>query len=164
MKEIKCLVASSYNENTQKCGYGIMLINEIETIDIVTGCVGDCLKVKSYQVSGYLTGVIKAIQYAIDNKYELVTIVYNFDGADKYTKITKKDSFSDIVKEYMESYETLASQINIRFEKGNTNYFLTRSKFTRLRELAKKQTIEEFDKFHILNPKNYYKRIQEVEK
>ena len=91
MKKLQCYVASSFDERNKKCGYGVIMKEECRPIDIISGFTEESWQIKSCQVGGYLIGVLKGIQYAIDNNYDEVTIFYNFEGADKYTKIRNSE-------------------------------------------------------------------------
>ena len=159
MKELKAFVASSYNEQKKLCGYGILLEEEYTTVDFIGGVESAVKKVKTYQVAGYLTAVLEAIAYAIEHKYEKIIICYNFSGAEKYTKIKEQDGLSQIVKDYISDFHKLEKQIEIEFEKVNLNRFVPHTNLKQAQDLAKKVTMdEEFDKYHLLNPKNFNKQ------
>ena len=144
MKKLQCYVASSFDELNKKCGYGVIMVEEYKPIEI-----------KSYQVGGYLIGVLKGIKYAIANNYDDVTIFYNFEGADKYTKIRNSEGLSDVVKTYLSGFKDLEQKIDIKFEKVNMNLFLPRTNLQRAYKVSRKATREEYDEFHILNKKNF---------
>lgn len=155
MKKLQCYVASSFDELNKKCGYGVIMKEECRPIDIISGFTEESWQIKSYQVGGYLIGVLKGIQYAIDNNYDEVTIFYNFEGADKYTKIRNSEGLSEVVKTYLSGFKDLEQKIDIKFEKVNMNLFIPRTNLQRAYKISRKATQEEFDEFHILNKKNF---------
>ena len=56
------------------------MVEEYKPIDIISGFTEESWQIKSYQVGGYLIGVLKGIKYAIANNYDDVTIFYNFEN------------------------------------------------------------------------------------
>ena len=59
MKKLQCYVASSFDELNKKCGYGVIMKEECRPIDIISGFTEESWQIKSYQVGGYLIGVLK---------------------------------------------------------------------------------------------------------
>ncbi len=155
MKKLNVYVASSYNEKIKKCSYGVLLFDGYKPLDKFSNIIDENIVNKTYQVGGYLSGVINAIKYAINNNYDEVCIMYNFEGADKYTKIKEKDSLSQVVKQYIKDYEELETVINITFEKVNLNKYIPRTNLKMALDISRNMFLTSFDDYHLLNPKNY---------
>ena len=155
MKKLDAYVASSYNEKIKKCSYGVLLFDGYTPLDELSNIIDENIVNKTYQVGGYLQGVVEAIEYAIGHNYDEICILYNFEGADRYTKIKEKDGLSKVVKDYIDNYESLEDKIKITFEKVNLNRFIPRTNLKMALDLSRKMFLPPLDEFHILNPKNY---------
>ena len=94
MKKLQCYVASSFDELNKKCGYGVIMKEECRPIDIISGFTEESWQIKSCQVGGYLIGVLKGIQYAIDNNNLFIPRT-NLQRAYKISRKATQEEFDE---------------------------------------------------------------------
>jgi ATP-dependent DNA helicase PIF1 len=116
IKRIIAYTNGSYEENEQICTYGIVLLDEQQTIvekfaDIVTSNEFT----KSRNILGEVTAVIKSLEYASINGYQHISIYYGYEGLEKWYKGEWKTK-RDISQFYVTNIRKY-SHIQIQFQK-----------------------------------------------
>lgn len=119
MKRLTVYVDGSYNKDTKAYGYGMVIITDTETFS-KNGCGIDTEG--AWNVAGEVTGAVKAIEYALENGYNELTICHDYDGIQKWAdgewKAKKKIS-SDYVK-CVNNARQSGLIINFRWVKGHS--------------------------------------------
>lgn len=152
-KEITVYVASSYNERSNKCGYGVKIYDNYENIADLYGYLNESENRNSYQVGGYLIGVIKGIDFCLKNDYEKIKILSKFEGASKYTKSNNYNKLKTIVRKYIDEYRNRNNYIIIDITKINTNSFIEKMNYKQALTLARNICLlneEKIGKYHKL--------------
>src|SRR5690625_2536689 len=79
-KELEGLVAyvdGSYNEKTIEAGFGCVLLEKNEIVEELLGSLELNRSENSRNVEGELQAAVESVQWAIENNYEKITIVYD---------------------------------------------------------------------------------------
>lgn len=119
MERLTVYVDGSYNSRTKVYGYGIVIITDTDTLR-KKGYGVD--KEGVWNIAGEVTGATKAIEYALENGYEELTICHDYEGIQKWTdgewKAKKKIS-SDYVN-CVNDARQLGLVIHFRWVKGHS--------------------------------------------
>lgn len=119
MKRLTVYVDGSYNKDTKAYGYGMVIITDTDTLS-KNGCGVDIEGV--WNIAGEVTGAVKAIEYALENGYDELTICHDYEGIQKWAdgewKAKKKIS-SDYVK-CVNNARQSGLIINFRWVKGHS--------------------------------------------
>lgn len=86
MNEILAYTDGSYNSKEERIGMGIVFVHP-ETKDVVYKVQEEIFDqgIKSMRnVAGELSAVIKAVSWAILNKYKKISIFYDYSGIEKW--------------------------------------------------------------------------------
>jgi len=86
-KELEGLVAyvdGSYNEKTIEAGFGCVLLEKNEIVEELLGSLELNRSENSRNVEGELQAAVESVQWAIENNYEKITIVYDYTGIEKW--------------------------------------------------------------------------------
>lgn len=134
--ELNAYIASSYNEALHISGYGLVFYFNNEEIDKLEGYVIKEIEYGSHQISGELEGTIKAIEYAIEQKYQSIKIYYNYIGIEKFLNNSFKKENANVVNDYIKKYNKLSSLIQINFEKSDNRTFFQKSAMKKCNQLA----------------------------
>lgn len=115
IKEIVAYVDGSYSAKQKKYAYGCVILQEDETIKL-NGSGDKIQYVSMRNVAGELLGTIKAIKWAHENKYDSITVHYDYEGIEKwangYWKTNKQGT-----KEYLQFIKEYRKYIEINFVK-----------------------------------------------
>lgn len=118
MKRLTVYVDGSYNKDTKAYGYGMVIITDTDTLS-KNGCGVDIEGV--WNIAGEVTGAVKAIEYALENGYDELTICHDYEGIQKWADgewRAKKKISSDYVK-YVNDARQSGLVINFRWVKGH---------------------------------------------
>lgn len=109
-------VDGSFSLEKNKFSYGLVAIDKDEIIYTDNGVGVDEKAVALRNVSGEVMGSMEAINYAIKNGYDKVSIVFDYQGIESWALGTWKRN-NDITKAYHEFIQEKKNEINIRFVK-----------------------------------------------
>lgn len=112
-------VDGSYNVRNKKIGYGIVCYKDsiLEQISKSLSPSDSKKYGDSWNVAGEIFGTIHAIQYAIDKKYKVIKIYYDYEGIEKWVT-NKWKANSNIAIMYKAFFDTLKNDdIEVRFQK-----------------------------------------------
>ena len=84
MERLTVYVDGSYNSRTNVYGYGMVIITDTDTLR-KNGYGVD--KEGVWNIAGEVTGATKAIEYALENGYEELTICHDYEGIQKWAEI-----------------------------------------------------------------------------
>ena len=109
-------VDGSYNIKTKEYGYGCILIEGGKVIQEFYDKGNHPDYVSMRNVAGEILGSEKAIQYAIENKYQYICIYYDYEGIEKWAdKIWKANKVGTIA--YQQFIEESKKSLSIVFTK-----------------------------------------------
>lgn len=101
MERLTVYVDGSYNKDTKVYGYGMVIITDTDILHR-NGCGVDTEGV--WNIAGEVTGAVKAIEYALENGYDELTICHDYEGIQKWAdgewkakKMISKD-YVDVVR------------------------------------------------------------------
>lgn len=106
-------VDGSYNLHTGKYGYGVVIVEN----DIITYLESDCAKDDSEkglrQIAGELKAALRAIEYAVLNKFEHIVILHDYEGISHHATGAweRRDKSS---QEYYEKVNKLKDENNLK--------------------------------------------------
>ncbi|MDE5767332.1 MAG: ribonuclease H family protein [Malacoplasma sp.] len=114
-------VDGSFNKKNQKIGFGILIINDLNSSNWITiSNKLDEIEYKNYKshlnIAGEIIGTIKAIQFCIKNNLEKIKIYYDYAGIEKW--VTKEwEAKSPISTMYLQFIEKNKEKIQLLFQK-----------------------------------------------
>lgn len=113
-------IDGSFNEASNVAGYGVVLVyNDQVILKDLAGFRG--MNFNEYRnVFGELRGAIKAVELAIANEYDSVTIVYDYNGVGLFATGEWKAK-KDITKDYQDFMMSYKKVIDISFIKVNAH-------------------------------------------
>ncbi len=115
IKKIEAYVDGSYSEEYGKYSYGCVILFENEILKFCG--VGDNKDYVSMRnVAGELLGAMEAIKWAYENKYNSITIYYDYEGIERWANETWKTNKKG-TKEYLEFIKEYKKYLEINFEK-----------------------------------------------
>lgn len=109
-------VDGSFSVQKGNFSYGLLAINNGEIIYEDNGVGFDEKAIPLRNVSGEVLGAKKAVEYAIENGYESVSIVFDYQGIESWALGTWKRN-NEITAEYHKFMQEKMNEINIRFKK-----------------------------------------------
>lgn len=109
-------VDGSFSLEKKNYSYGFVAINAGEKVYEENGVGEDEDAVSLRNVAGEVLGSLKAIDYAIENAYNKVTIVYDYQGIESWAKGTWKRN-KTLTQNYHEEVQKKSKHINIMFKK-----------------------------------------------
>lgn len=113
---VDAYVDGSYNEQTLKAGYGCVIIEDDLVIKELKGVLQLKVHNNSRNINGEVRAAIKAIEWAVDNNYENITIFYDYLGIEKW--ITGDwEARVQVSIDYVIAVKALIKKINIDFRK-----------------------------------------------
>ncbi len=109
-------VDGSFSNEKGNFSYGLLAIKDKKVIYEDKGVGFDKTAISLRNVSGEVLGAEKAVEYAIENKYKSVTIVFDYQGIESWALGTWKRN-NDITIKYHEFMQERMKKIDIRFKK-----------------------------------------------
>jgi len=109
-------VDGSFNSSDNIAGYGLALIKNNKVIFKDLGAFRGDNYNESRNVFGEIRGALKAVELAIANNFEEITIVYDYLGIEKWSTGEWKAK-KDLTKDYATFMQKYMKIINIKFEK-----------------------------------------------
>lgn len=109
-------VDGSFSVQKGNFSYGLLAIKDEEVIYEDNGIGFDEKAIPLRNVSGEVLGAKKAVEYAIENGYESVTIVFDYQGIESWALGTWKRN-NEITSEYHEFMQDKMKKINVKFKK-----------------------------------------------
>jgi len=115
INNVEAYVDGSYSKEIDKYSYGCVILNKNEIIKF--NGIGN---IKEYalmrNVAGELLGAMKAIKWAYENKCDSITILYDYEGIEKWANGTWKTKKKGTL-EYLEFINKYKEYLNINFKK-----------------------------------------------
>lgn len=109
-------VDGSYNVKNKEYGYGCVLIENQKIIKELSGKDNNLEYVSMRNVAGEILGSLKAIEFAVQMKYSMICIYYDYEGIEKWAnKEWKANKIG--TKEYVKKIDDYRKVINIQFIK-----------------------------------------------
>lgn len=118
-KDLDGLVAyvdGSYNEKTIEAGFGCVLLEKDEVVEELLGSIELNKSDNSRNVEGELQAALEAVRWAVENNYEKITIVYDYNGIEKWVTGEWKTK-KQLTRSYAIQMKSLKKQIAIDFVK-----------------------------------------------
>lgn len=109
-------VDGSFSLEKKNYSYGLIAINNGEEIYEDCGCGTDEDAVALRNVAGEVLGALRAAEYAIDNNYESVTIVFDYQGIESWALGTWKRN-KKLTMAYHQKMQEYKKKIKINFVK-----------------------------------------------
>lgn len=119
MEKLVVYVDGSYNKDTKVYGYGMVIITD-SNISYKKGCGIDTEGV--WNIAGEVAGATKAIEYALENGCDELTICHDYEGIQKWADSewkAKKKISGDYVK-CVNDARSSGLTINFRWIKGHS--------------------------------------------
>lgn len=123
--KVQIYVDGSYKEDAGNYSYGMVVVVNDKEVYRENG-IGKNDKAKEIRnVAGEMLGAMKAVKYAVNNKYKKIEICYDYQGIKRFARgiWDRKDELSKLYYEYMQKY---MKQISIGFKKiaaHSNNYY-----------------------------------------
>ena len=109
-------VDGSFSLEKKNFSYGLIAIDNGKEIYEDFGCGVDEDAVSLRNVAGEVLGALKAVEYAIENNYKSVTIVFDYQGIESWAIGTWKRN-KKLTMDYHEKMQEYKKKINIKFVK-----------------------------------------------
>lgn len=109
-------VDGSYNQKTKEYGYGCILIEGQKVILKVNGKGSHPDYVSMRNVAGEIAGAHQAICYAIEHRYPMICIYYDYEGIEKWANHQWQANRPG-TKAYQSFIDASRQKIDIRFIK-----------------------------------------------
>ena len=109
-------VDGSYNQKTKEYGYGCILIEGQKVILKVNGKGNHPDYVSMRNVAGEIAGAHQAICYAIEHRYSMICIYYDYEGIEKWANHQWQANRPG-TKAYQSFIDASRQKIDIRFIK-----------------------------------------------
>lgn len=117
MKKMVCYVDGSYKPSyPNKVGSAIVIVKENDKTEEIFFSKEDKELAQMRNVSGELRASMWAIKIAVDRKYDVVEIHYDYEGIEKWctSEWKTKNKYTKLYKDY---YEKMSKLIKIEFVK-----------------------------------------------
>ncbi len=113
--QIEAYVDGSYFEEYNKYSYGCAILHKDEVIKL--SGVGDNEKyVAMRNVAGEILGAMKSIEWAYENKYDLITVYHDYEGIERWANGSWKANKQG-TKEYVAFIKKYRRYLKIEFQK-----------------------------------------------
>ena len=109
-------VDGSFSLEKKNYSYGMVCIENGEVVFTDNGIGTDKNAISLRNVSGEVNGAMKAVEYAIENNFNQITIVFDYQGIESWALGTWKRN-NDITKNYNEFMQEKMKEIKINFKK-----------------------------------------------
>lgn len=114
LRTIEAYVDGSYNEKLRKYSYGCVLLGE--TTAKLSGIGSDIKNITMRNVAGEILGAMKAIEWAVQNKYEKVIVYHDYEGIARWALGEWKANLIG-TKNYVDFIKNYRKLIRIEFRK-----------------------------------------------
>jgi len=109
-------VDGSYSVAKEKYSYGLVAVIKDEVIFKDKG-VGESIEAAALRnVSGEVTGAMRAVDFALNNDYEEVAIYFDYQGIESWALGTWKRN-NAVTKNYHEYMKNIMKKVKVRFVK-----------------------------------------------
>ena len=109
-------VDGSYNVSKEKYSYGLVAVINDEIIFKDKG-IGESIEAAALRnVSGEVTGAMKAVDFAVNNDYNEVAIYFDYQGIESWALGTWKRN-NPITKSYHEYMQKIMKKVKVTFVK-----------------------------------------------
>ncbi len=109
-------VDGSFSLEKKNYSYGMVCIENGEVVFTDNGVGTDKNAISLRNVSGEVNGAMKAVEYAIENNFNQITIVFDYQGIESWALGTWKRN-NDITKNYNKFMQEKMKEIKINFKK-----------------------------------------------
>ncbi|WP_195971292.1 viroplasmin family protein [Clostridium thermobutyricum] len=109
-------VDGSFSLEKKNYSYGMVCIENGEVVFTDNGVGTDKNAISLRNVSGEVNGAMKSVEYAIENNFNQITIVFDYQGIESWALGTWKRN-NDITKNYNEFMQEKMKEIKINFKK-----------------------------------------------
>lgn len=119
LSELEGLIAfvdGSYNHELVEAGYGCVLIKDDKVIEELSSSIILDKYKNSRNVEGELEAATEAVHWAVENGHEKITIVYDYNGIEKWVTGEWKTK-KELTKDYVAEMRALKMHIEIDFVK-----------------------------------------------
>ncbi len=116
MDKLVAYVDGSYSKSKEMYSYGIVFIDSGKVVKKISKKGSNKEAAKMHQIYGELKGAMDAIDYAIENNYNQITIFYDYKGIEKWAKGEWKRN-KKYTKKYYDFIQEKSNSININFIK-----------------------------------------------
>lgn len=120
LPKIYAFVNGSFNEKTRTYGYGGFVVINGEK-HILQGKGNDIEMAKMQNVAGEILGSMAAMQFAIDNRLNNITILYDFSGVENWTN-GEWETKLNYTKAYKQFFDLTKNYVNIKFQKVKVHH------------------------------------------
>ncbi|MGL5615771.1 MAG: viroplasmin family protein [Sarcina sp.] len=114
--DVEIYVDGSFMEVKNNFSYGLVVVKKGEVIHRDKGIGTDKDAIALRNVSGEVMGAMKAVDYAINNKIDEITICYDYQGVESWALGTWKRN-KELTKAYNEFMSKKMKIIKVRFKK-----------------------------------------------
>ena len=116
LNTIDAYVDGSYDAVKRMYSYGIVLVKNGEIIEKHWLSDDDERYVESFQIAGEVFGALKAIELAKAQKYEMITIYYDYMGIEKWATREWKAK-KNVSTDYILLFDQVSNGIKVNFQK-----------------------------------------------
>lgn len=120
----------SYDKKTKNCSLGVVLLNGDEVsdnndhalIEMIKQRITDTGYCNMRNVGGEILAAVKAMEYAVGNKYDQLDIYFDYNGIEKWPTRKWKCN-NEYTENYVKFYDECAEKIKIVFHhvKGHSH-------------------------------------------
>lgn len=116
MNKIEIYVDGSWNEKLKQYGYAFVAVKNNKVLDTYYYKGNNSRYIESRNIAGEIVATLKAINYAIENGYNVVEIFYDYQGIEAWAT-GRWAAKKPISEAYVHHIKKLLSQIKITFTK-----------------------------------------------
>lgn len=116
LDSIIAYVDGSFDKKTKRYSFGAILIKDEKIIKKLSRVGNNPKYQTSHQIAGEVFGALHAIQWAINHHFKKIIIHYDYLGIEKWA-LGEWRSNKEVSIDYVESFQKLASKINVEFVK-----------------------------------------------
>jgi len=116
IKGLVAYVDGSYNSKTIEAGFGCVLLMNDKVVEELQGSVALNKSENSRNVEGELQAALEAVYWATENSHEKITIVYDYNGIEKWA-IGEWKTNKALTRSYAAEMKNLKKHIEIDFVK-----------------------------------------------
>lgn len=116
LKGLVGFVDGSYNHETLEAGFGCVMVRNDKILDEFSNSIMLDKHNNSRNVEGELEGALQAVHWAVENHHEKITIVYDYNGIEKWVNGEWRAK-KDLTRGYAAEMRALKMHIEIDFVK-----------------------------------------------
>jgi ribonuclease HI len=138
--DVVVYVDGSYDAERQVYGYGCVILLESGEVQTFNGAGNNPESVELRNVTGEMLGAMRAVQYAIKNKFRSIQICYDYYGIECW--VTEKwKAKTDLTKKYADAMKSWGRIIDISFQKVAAH---TNVKYNEMADQLAKDAVKNF--------------------